>query len=212
MIKANIADARDEARPEPGRRRQAAELARGRRRLHPATPSCRPGCRRPGPRSGPSRTASSSRPPEVGRGRRVRAAPAAVPGLTVEAAHDPVTAYCGRDRVGTLLVAQPAGWWETWLTPPTDREPFARRCPSRSWRPSRPNGEDTKGHRRRPAAEAGRETPPRSGCPPRFGPGGGRGPAAAGRVAPCTRSGRPSALPAPRATRRCWSRSTTAPC
>ncbi|MFP5019615.1 hypothetical protein [Pseudonocardia phyllosphaerae] len=130
MIKANIADARDEA-TEPGRRRQAAELVavvddciqrhtQLQTRLQEAGTAFR---------AEQDRQQFSGRPvrPSVDVfGQLLKPSL----GLTVEAALDPVTAYFA---AGTGLrhpsVASLGGLVETLLTPPTDRDPFGAEVP-----------------------------------------------------------------------------------
>ncbi len=130
MIKANIADARDEA-TEPGRRRQAAELVtvvddciqrhtQLQARLQEAGASFR---------AEQDRQQFSGRPKRAAVdvfGQLLRPSLA----LTVEAAHDPVTGYFGAGAgVRNPSVPSLGGLVETLLTPPSDRDPFGAEVP-----------------------------------------------------------------------------------
>ncbi|MYW72738.1 hypothetical protein GTW08_11415, partial [Pseudonocardia sp. SID8383] len=130
MIKANIADARDEA-TEPGRRRQAAELVtvvddciqrhtQLQARLQEAGASFRAEQDRQQFSGKPKRAAVDVF------GQLLRPSLA----LTVEAAHDPVTGYFGAGAgVRNPSVPSLGGLVETLLTPPSDRDPFGAEVP-----------------------------------------------------------------------------------
>lgn len=130
MIKANIADARDEA-TEPGRRRQAAELVtvvddciqrhtQLQARLQEAGASFRAEQDRQQFSGKPKRAAVDVF------GQLLRPSLA----LTVEAAHGPVTGYFGAGAgVRNPSVPSLGGLVETLLTPPSDRDPFGAEVP-----------------------------------------------------------------------------------
>lgn len=130
MIKANIADARDEA-TEPGRRRQAAELVtvvddciqrhtQLQARLQEAGAAFRAEQDRQQFSGKPKRAAVDVF------GQLLRPSLA----LTVEAAHDPVTGYFAAGAgVRNPSVPSLGGLVETLLTPPSDRDPFGAEVP-----------------------------------------------------------------------------------